>query len=403
MTDHENQPAITTLAQLRADIAIARDYVYFQTASHGPVPDSVQQFITDMMREENRAVLAGGGPVRNVLFSQRFEAARRLVAQFLGVADDELAWTYNTTTATRLAVRSLDWKRDDRLAITDCEHASTRELRSALESIVGVRTTIISTGPDANFSPEYFLEQLNQRLTPDHRLLIMSHAANTDGRRLPIQEAVQIARARGVPTLVDGAQAIGAFPVNVGDLGADFYSGSVHKWLLGPAGVGFLVVRRDRLPHYNPHFKSRVRDESCDCETRELTAGWLSELGTPNAPLRMAGAYGVELIQRIGLDVIESHIRELAYRLRDGLRDIPGVRLAGPQAWELSSGITSIQFPGRSPQQILGLVSRLREERRICTKYRPEIGAVRVATAPFNTAEEVDWLLEALAQLVPEM
>lgn len=99
------------------------------------------------------------------------------------------------------------------------------------------------------------------------------------------------------------------------------------------------------------------------------------------------------------VDVIESRIRESAYRLRD----IQGVRLAGPQTWELSSGINSIQFPGRSPWQIKGLANSLREVRRNFIKYRPEKRTVYVATAPFNTAEEADLLLESLAQLVPEM
>lgn len=404
MTVHTSALAISTLAQLRADTAVTRDYIYLQTASHGPMPDSTQRFITEMMRDENSDALAAGGPIRSPQFHAHVEASRRDLARFLGVAERELAWTYNTSTATRLAVRSLDWQRGDRLAVTDVEHASTRELRRALESMLDISTTVIPTGRAAEFAPDYFLEQLEARLTGDHRLLIMSHVANTDGRRLPVQEAVQIARRRGVPTLIDGAQAVGVFPFSVGEIGADFYSGSVHKWLLGPAGVGFLVVRADRLRQYNPNFVPPERDPGLlHQERRGLSAGRLSEVGTPNVTLRMAGIYNVEMFQRIGMATIEAHIHALARRLRDGLRELPGLRLAGPDAWELSSGITSIQFPGRSPEQMLNLVSRLRGERRICTKYRPEIAAVRVATAPFNTADEVDRLLDALAQLAPEM
>jgi len=93
---------------------------------------------------------------------------------------------------------------------------------------------------------------LDKHLTPDHRLLIMSQVANIDGRRLPVAEATQIARARGVITLIDGAQSVGGFPVNVQEIGADFYSGSAHKWLMGPEGCGILYIHRDVQDSVDP-------------------------------------------------------------------------------------------------------------------------------------------------------
>ena len=153
-----------------------------------------------------------------------------------------------------MAISSFDWQAGDKLAVTDVEHLSTRSLADGMKQRWGVETTVIASGDGPAYTPDYFLDQLDRHLTPDHRLLIMSHVANIDGRRLPVAEATQIARARGVKTLIDGAQSVGGFPVNVAEIGADFYSGSVHKWLMGPAGVGFLVIDRQQRTEYNPYF-----------------------------------------------------------------------------------------------------------------------------------------------------
>ena len=394
---------VHTLADLRSDVSIARHFAYFQTASHGPVPDSTQRFISEMMRQENVWGLARGGPVRNHEFGQRTDQARKILADFLGAAEDEVAWTYNTTSSTRLAVRSLNWRQGDRLAISDVEHQSTRRMARAMESLVGVKTTVIPSGNDSTFSPADFLENLDRFLTPDHRMLIMSHVANTDGRRLAVKEASNIARERGVVTVIDGAQALGVFPVDVGEIGADFYAGSVHKWLLGPAGVGFLVVRRERLSQYNPHWRPIEHENRLGEWVTDPSAGRLTEIGTPNIVLRLAAAYNIEIFQRIGLSHIEEHVRQLTRRLRDGLNHISGIRIAGPLAWEVSTGITSIQFPGRTPEQMRHIIGRLRDEFAICVKYRPEIEAIRVGIAAFNSVAEVDRLLEVLSDLVPNM
>ena len=166
-----------------------------------------------------------------------------------------MAWTYNTTTASRLAIMGVDWQAGDRLAVSDVEHVSTMRAAAGLAQSRGVETTVIPStepGEPGYAGSGFFLEQLDRLLTPAHRMLVISHVSNIDGRRLPVAEAARIARARGVRTLVDGAQSLGIFPVDAGEIGADFYSGSVHKWLLGPPGIGFLVVPRRKQEGLQP-------------------------------------------------------------------------------------------------------------------------------------------------------
>jgi selenocysteine lyase/cysteine desulfurase len=397
MSNHSQNDAELALAEFRKEFPILDRCIYLQTGSYAPVPLSTQQRMAEWLREENEVALRFGSKGAAPDFTQRAEEARRTLAALLNVGVEEVAWSTNTTTATRLAVCSIDWKAGDKLALTDVEHVSTMQLAEGLRQR-GAAITMIATGDGPSFAPDFFLEQLDRQLTPDHRLLILCHAANTDGRRLPVAQAVQMARARGVKTLIDGAQAVGVFAVDVGGIDADFYSGSAHKWLMGPAGVGFLVVNRAQLAYYNPMFVPRLQGTE-----RPLTAAELSEVGTPNHVLHMGAAHSITLLQQIGFAAIERHTAALSQRLRQGLRAIDGVANAGPDGWPLSSNITTIRTADGSAEQAQKLVAALRDQYQIIAKFRPEVNGVRVSIAAFNTTGDIDRLLEALTSLAPAL
>jgi selenocysteine lyase/cysteine desulfurase len=395
-------PAIHTIAQLRADLPITGVYAYFQTGTFSPVPRSTQRLMADALREENELIIAIRAKEAGLEFYGRAEATRQALAGLVRVNAEDVAWTYNTSTATRMAVSSFDWQPGDKLAITDVEHLSTRSMVDGMKQRWGVETTVVESGDGSTYSPDYFLDQLDRQLTPDHRLLIMSHVANIDGRRLPVAEATKIARSRGVKTLIDGAQSVGEFPVNIQEIGADFYSGSAHKWLMGPAGVGFLVVARQQRSFYNPNFMPIPNNGSASQTTNQpLTAGQLSEIGTPNYTLRMGAGHSIAILQQIGLEQIEKQMRDLTERLRTGVGEIKGVHLAGPSDWACSSGISTLQVQGGTPEKCHKLIAHLLDEYQIVVKFRPEVCGIRVTLAAFNTAEEVDRLLRALVRLVP--
>lgn len=381
-----------TLAELRADLPLTNDVIYLQSGSYTPIPQVTQTWMNEMLRLENAVVLGLAGQGAAGDFYALAEAARQTLATFLGVEAYEVAWTHNTTTATRLALQSLPWTAGDKLALSDVEHASTVALAQGMVQR-GVTTTVIPSGDGPTYTPAFFLDQLDRQLTPDHKLLILCHVANTDGRRLPVKEAVQLARARGVKTLIDGAQAVGVFPVDAGDIAADFYTGSLHKWLMGPAGLGFLVVNRAHLPDYNPFWLPMSSEKPRSAATQ-------SELGTPNYTLRLGAGYAVTLLQHLGLSAMENHMAALTAQLRTGLQTIPGLRNAGPEPWALSSSLTTVQLTDGSLARCQHLVTLLRERYRIITKVRPEVCGVRISLAAFNTVEEVEQLLMALSATV---
>ncbi|MDE0312522.1 MAG: aminotransferase class V-fold PLP-dependent enzyme, partial [Caldilineaceae bacterium] len=204
-------------SQLRADIPLASQYIYLNSCTFGPVLRSVQRCMADALRVENEEIIATRGKEAGVRFYERAEKARQSAAELLGVSAADVAWVYNTTTASRLAILSVDWQAGDKLAVTDVEHLSTHRAARGLEQSRGVEVTVIPTAEpreETYRGPAYFLEQLDKLLTPAHRLLVISHVSNIDGRRLPVVEATRLARSRGVKTLVDGAQSVGMFKVD---------------------------------------------------------------------------------------------------------------------------------------------------------------------------------------------
>ncbi len=164
---------IQTLEDLRADLPITQKCAYLQTGSYAPVSSSTQRYMAEMLVEENEVALTTGSKGEYSDFYLRAEAARQILADLLCVPADEVAYSTNTTTATRLAVRSLDWRTGEKLALSDVEHASTFEMAHGMEQQIGVSTTIVPSGEGPTFSPDFFLEQLDRQLTPDHRLLIL--------------------------------------------------------------------------------------------------------------------------------------------------------------------------------------------------------------------------------------
>ncbi|MDE0141530.1 MAG: aminotransferase class V-fold PLP-dependent enzyme [Caldilineaceae bacterium] len=406
MDSEHGEPENLSLSQLRADVPLTSKYIYLNSCTFGPVLRSVQRCMADALREENEEIIAARGKEAGVRFYERAEKARQSVAELLGVPVSDVAWVYNTTTASRLAIMSVDWKAGDKLAVTDVEHLSTHQAARGLAQGRGVEVTVVPTaepGESSYRGPDYFLEQLDQTLKPSHRLLVMSHVSNIDGRWLPVVEGTRLARSRGVETLVDGAQSVGMFGVDAYEIGAEFFSGSTHKWLMGPPGIGFLVVSDEGRKDYNPFCLPLPMGAGGGIDGSLMAAGALNELGTQNYALRIGAGACVETVQGIGLEKIEEQCRSLTERLRGGLHCVPGIRVASPGIWEHSSSVTTIQLHDGTPQRCLQLIERLLDEYRIVVKYRPEICGVRIGVAAFNTGEEIEQLLAALDHLAPQV
>ena len=388
-----------TLQSLRDELPITEKVAYLNTGSHGPPPDSVLASVAEEMALQAHNY---GLPSVSAPQGAREKAAREGLARFIGAKPEEVAMTPNTTQAMRQVSQSVGWSEDDEFMVTSLEHVSTVSLGSALQADVGVTMTVV----EADQGDAEFLETLKSSLSERTRLLCISHVASPDGRILPVAEAAELAHERGVPVVVDVAQSIGQFPVDVPALGCDFMIGSGHKWLLGPMGVGILWVASDQLPSFKPNpVPEREPWSPLDSPIEAPTAARMAEKGTHNTAMVIGTGRAVEIIDEIGTDTIAAHTGRLSAALREAAEDMDGVNILTPMEPGRSAGITTLTFDGYSPADLQALVARIYEKHNTIVKFQwltapmsvDKIG-MRISVSAFNTEDEVMGLVEALRE-----
>jgi L-cysteine/cystine lyase len=381
---------LTTLAQLRAALPVTEAGIYLQTGSLGPLSRPVLRAVYEAEMLAARAGPAAPDGLTPLVDAS--EAARTALAELLHVPLHTLCWSLNTSTAMRTVIHSLRLTGADCLITSDQEHVATRSLYNGLYDELGLRVVIV----DAEKGTEDLLARLERALQQPcagRRLLLLSHVSCIDGRILPVAEAVALSRRYGAITLIDGAQAVGQFPVDVQALATDFYIGSGHKWLLGPSGIGYIHVHPARLAAFNPHWLP-IADRA------GASAAALGEAGTTNLAQRAGMRVAVEQSQAIGVATIAEHCRQLGAQLRAGLCQLPGVALLGPTDPTQQTGLIGFTIHDWSATACKQLVERLYRQYGILIKYQPEQQGLRVSLAAFNIAEEVAALVAALAQVL---
>ncbi len=222
-------------------------------------------------------------PVRFLLreLPDLFDEARRVTAEFVGADADNFVFVDNATTGVNAVLRSLDLATGDELLITDHAYNACRNALEFVAEKSGARVVRVSL-PFPLSSPDEVVEAILAAVTSQTRLALIDHITSPTGLVLPVKEIVDRLREQGVETFVDGAHGPGMVPLDIGSLGAAYYTANCHKWLCAPKGAAFLVVREDLresvrplvISHgasaSDPH-RSRFHQEFDWCGTRDFS------------------------------------------------------------------------------------------------------------------------------------
>ena len=363
---------------LRADIPALADCTYLNTGASGPSPTRVLDAVTEFQHRHKVEAPCGDGMYRMAMAEQ--QRAREAVAGFVGAAPEEIALTRNTVEGINHVSTGIDWDEGDVVVRTDLEHPAGELPWERMADLHGIEVRELDTE-----AGRLSLEALKDAVA-DARLLCLSSLSWNYGTSLPVADAVDIAHDAGARVLVDAVQSPGQVPLDVHEWGADFVAASGHKWLLGAWGSGFLYVDRDALDSLEP---DRIGYFSVDREAEGDGYAYAPdasrfELGTTALGPYVGLAESVDLFEELGMDTVQSRIERLTDRLKDGLGD----RLLSPRAYE--SGLVSFSDP--APDET---AERLASEG-IRIRSIPDPHACRVSVHAFNTAEDIDRLLDAL-------
>jgi isopenicillin-N epimerase len=329
-------------ARLRDEhFLLAPSRVFLNPGSLGVMPRSVLQAVTDS--------LTRGAEYRSDVMHrwgyEALEAERSEMSDFLGCRLEELAFTHNCTEAMSYIANGLELQAGDEVLTTNQEHpggSACWKLRQARHGIV-VREVEIPLTPQG---PEELADRILSAISPRTRVLSFSGVTSPTGLVLPAKEICRGARERGLIVVLDGAHMDGQVPVNLRDLGCDYFAGSPHKWLFAPPGCGLLFGRDNLLDALWPSV---------------VSAGWDNKAGLHAARFMMTGTNnrstidgmiaGLRFLRNLGESVTFARMHHLA-RLTRGLaarRDY--LEVITPDDSRLFQAMVSIRFktdPGES-------------------------------------------------------
>ncbi len=377
--------------------------VYLDNAATAQMPgkviDAVREFQT-----RDRSNIHRGVHALSVRATEHYEAARTTAARFLGASSPrECVFVRGTTEAVNLVAWSFVRPRvseGDSVLITGLEHHSNIVPWQLLGEATGVRLKVVPLRDDGSISVEDFAESL----TPDVRFVSFAHVSNALGTVSPVESLTALCREKGIPCLIDGAQAAPHIPIDVEALGADFYAFSGHK-VYGPTGVGVLWGRAEHLEAMPPWQGGGEMISSVSFEK----STWNSiphkfEAGTPN----IGGAIGLGAALAWLMDfgiakaaAWESTLLEHATKILSG---IPGLRVIGTAP--IKAGVLSFVIEGAHPHDIGTILDRdgvaIRAGHHCAEPVMRHFGIPATARASFalyNTMEEIETLAESVLRV----
>jgi cysteine desulfurase/selenocysteine lyase len=402
------EPDPLDVAALKADFpglgveVNGKPIVYLDSAasSHKPraVLDAMDDFVSTTYANVHRGVYHTAA-----VATDRYEAARRTVARFVGVPEREIVFTKNVTEAINLVAYS--WGRanlaaGDVVVLSEMEHHANLVPWLMLKEERGIELRYLPLAEDFTLD----LSSLD-RLVDGARLVAVTAMSNVLGTLTPLPVIVEAAHAAGALVLVDGAQTVPHLPTDIPSLGADFFGFTGHK-MLGPTGIGVLWARAELLEAM-PAFLGggeMIRDVRLDGWTPN-DIPWKFEAGTPPFVEAIGLAAAVDYLERVGMAAVREHevaltgyaLKTLASRFGDG------ISIYGPSDPLVRGGVISFAFKGLHPHDI----SQILDEHAVCVRAghhcakplmrRLGVGATaRASLYLYNDERDVDALADAL-------
>jgi cysteine desulfurase / selenocysteine lyase len=327
--------------------AIPHGWAYLDTAATSQKPQAVVDAITRAYGE-TYATVHRGVYQRSADMTLAYEAARVRVARFIGAQTDEVVFVRGATEAINLVAQSwagTQLKAGDRILLSTLEHHSNIVPWQMVAERIGAHIDVIPLTADQRID----LDAMAAMLTDRHKLVALAHVSNVLGSVLDARRATELAHGVGAKILLDGCQAVPRLPVDVAEIGCDFYVFSGHK-LYGPTGIGVLWGRAALLEAMPPYQGGgSMIDRVTFAKTTYAPPPGRFEAGTPHIVGVVGLHAAIDYVDAIGLERIHAHEAALVAQAREALGQINSVRLFGPDD---SAGIVSFAVEGVHPHDV---------------------------------------------------
>lgn len=394
------------MKQFRKDFKILdqmvykRPLVYFDNAATTQKPQIVIDSILEYYNNFNSNIHRGVHYLSQQATDQ-FEQARKTVQHYINAKHfHEIIFTKGTTESINLIAHSFGMsflKAGDEVLISEMEHHSNIVPWKMVCDLKGASLRVIPMNEVGGLD----IDQIERLITSKTKILAITHTSNVLGTINPVKEIIRIAHSKGVPVLVDGAQAISHTKVDVQDLDADFYAFSGHK-MYAPMGIGVLYGKEEwlnKLPPYQGGGEMIGKVTFEEITYNELPFKF--EAGTPNVEGVLGLEKAIQYIQSIGIEKIASYEQELLFYLMDRMKEIPNIHYYGLSKEKVA--VLSFNVGDIHPYDLgvildqMGIAVRTGHHcaQPIMDKFNI-LGTIRVSLALYNTKAEIDLFIDAL-------
>ncbi|HEY0457257.1 MAG TPA: cysteine desulfurase [Verrucomicrobiae bacterium] len=395
---------------LRADFPIldqkvhGQPLIYFDNAATTQKPRAVLEALQHYYTRDNANVHRGIHELSNRA-TTAFEAARQRTAKFINAESaEEIIFTRGTTEGINLVAAAWGAKfitQGDTILLTEMEHHSNIVPWQLLAERTGAKLAFIPVNGDRGLLE---LNRLDEWLTPQVKLLAMTHISNTLGTINPVAEVCEQARKRGIVTLIDAAQSAGHRPLDVREIGCDFLAFSSHK-MCGPTGFGILYGRAERLDAMPPYQGGGEMILTVDYQKSTWKkAPYRFEAGTPDISGAIALHAAMDYLDTIRREKIAQHDQELGAYAFEKLSALNGIRLFGPTVGR--AGVVSFLLEGVHAHDVVTFADQagvaLRGGHHCNQPLMKKLGVESTARASFyfyNTTDEIDRFVEIVREI----
>ena len=396
------------LKEIRAEYPILdrkiydRPLVYLDSAATSQTPRCVLDCINDMYTTKKANVHRGVHTLSQEATELQERTREKVRAYINAASTQEIIFTRGTTEAINLVASSFGDKlcNGDEIILTVMEHHSNIVPWQLLQKRKRINIRVVPMNDKGELRTDIFEDMF----TDNTRLVAMCHVSNVLGTVNPVKEMIAIAHHHGVPVLVDGAQSTPHLRIDVQDLDADFYAFSAHK-MYGPTGVGVLYGKKKWLDSMTPYQGGGEMIGHVSFEkTTFAELPFKFEAGTPDFVGIAAFGEAIDYMERIGVEQIEAHEHVLLQQATEGLMKIPEMRIFGNAAYK--SGVISFLVGNIHHYDMGMLLDKLGIAVRtghhcaqpLMTSLGIE-GTVRASFGVYNTPEEVDTFVAAVARV----
>ena len=381
--------------RVAAQFMLRDGVIYMNSGTRGISPLSVHKAQVDAVE----AVNSDPAMCWSTYFFSGMDQIRRDMADFVGADVEEIAFTNSTTDGMGLGFMGLDLKRGDEILTTNYDYGWVKNMMAFRAKRDGLEFKMVDIS-DPGFrmleDPQKVIDVVESGITSKTRFLTICHINYTDGFIMPVKEICEMARSKGIITLIDGAQPPGMMKLDMQELGCDMYAGPGHKYMMAAQHTGFLFLRNDAADRVQP----LVYTGSPDPDRAIEGARKLEQRGSTSYSDRVSIGAALDFHNKLTPEAIEARLRYLSLRLRRGLKEIDGVTVYSSDDPRLSMALVSFSIKDLNPSDIVG-----RLWYRSPNIYIRTVGAaggfrgVRATLHVMDTAEQVDILIDRIAGL----